>query len=227
MILKRKITVSSCETSWILGGGKFGRHAAEQLHKVYPGNKIVIVDKLPIKNLPKNIETVSADGIEWFTENFTPAADVSKIVPALPVHLAADWVKRKFTDDLRVVRSVEIPAELSSQMPHPICLNPHRLVTSYADFLCPENCPEPKDFCTHTKKPRPVSLDRFLATLVSGKFVPLILKSRQFAPGVGGFFPEDLWGLFDEVKLLPGVPLLIGTACKCHGIVDGLIHSTK
>ncbi len=224
MTLKRKKTVSSCETSWVLGGGKFGRRAAEQLHKVYPGSAIVIVDREPIENLPNNIKKVSGDGIEWFTKNFTPTARVNRIVPALPVHLAADWIKRKFKDDLGVIRSIEIPAELVSQIPHPICLNPHRLVTSYADFLCPENCSEPDDFCTYTKKPRPTSLDRYLATVVSGEFVPLILTSRQFAPGVGGFFPEDLWVLLDGVRLLPETPLLIGTACKCHGIIDGLCH---
>lgn len=225
MTLKQGGTVSSRQKCWVLGGGRFGRRAVELLRKSEPDTEIVVIDRLPDRDLPIDIEIVCADGVEWFTENFSPTARVNKIVPALPIHLAADWIIRKFTNEQRIVRSVEIPDELIHHFPHPVLLSPSRLVTSYADFLCPSNCSEPDDFCTYTKKPRPLQLDRLLETIMIADFVPLILTSRQFAPGVGGFYPEDLWILLEKARLLSGSHLLIGTACKCHGIVDGLRHN--
>lgn len=222
MTSKQEGIASSRQICWVLGGGQFGRHAVEQLRKVDPDSEMVVIDKQPVRDLPNDIEIVCADGVEWFTENFLPAARVDKIVPALPIHLAADWLKKRLKSELRSVQSVEIPDAHIHHFPHPLRLSPSRLVTSHADFLCPANCSEPAAFCTYTKKPRPLSLDRLLATLTIEDFTPLILTSRQFAPGVGGFFPEDLWTLLERVGLLPGTPLLIGTACKCHGIVDGL-----
>lgn len=214
--------VPSHQICWVLGGGQFGRRAATLLKNAQPDNEIVVIDRLPVQGLQGGIEVICADGVEWFTENFSPAAKVQKIIPALPIHLAADWMRRTFEKEQRTVRSVEISDECSHHFPHPICLSPSRLAVSYADFLCPSNCSEPDGFCTHTKKTRPLPLDRLLANVTIKNFVPLIITSRQFAPGVGGFFPEDLWILLNRARRLPDTPLLIGTACKCHGIVDGM-----
>jgi hypothetical protein len=41
---------------------------------------------------------------------------------------------------------------------------------------------------------------------------------------VGGFSPVDLWNLLARVSLLPDTPLLVGTACKCHGVIDAFCH---
>lgn len=212
----------SQQTFWVLGGGHFGRRAVEQLRNNDPGRTIIVIDNQPVHGLPNDIEVVCADGVAWFTENFTPAARVDAIIPALPIHLAADWLSRKLTSELRKVVPVQIPDAYLHNFPHPLRLGPSRLATSHADFICPDNCPEPETICTYTKKPRPLSLDRLLAELVIGDFVPLVLTSRQFMAGVGGFFPEDLWHLLESFKALSGTPVLVGTACKCHGIVDGL-----
>lgn len=218
---------SSYQTCWVLGCGQFGRRAIEQLRTINPACEIVVIDYQPIHDLPDDVEMVCADGVAWFTENFTAAAKVDAIIPALPFHLAADWLTRKLTSELKRVQPVKIPDALLHHFPHPLRLSPSRLVTSHADFLCPANCPEPDSICTYTKMPRPLSLDRLLATLDIEDFVPLILTSRQFAAGVGGFFPEDLWTILERFRGLPGTAVLIGTACKCHGIVDGICYSTE
>jgi hypothetical protein len=225
MILKHSETAAAHETFWVIGGGQFGRRAVELLKKDAPAGKIVVVDIIPIRNLPDGIEMICADGIEWLTEHFTPDAAVDKIIPALPVHLAADWLKKKLIDDHKTVRSTEIPDDHLRHFPHPMRISPSRVVISLADFLCPPNCSEPANLCTYTGKKRPPSLYRTLETIVAGNFVPLIVRSRQFDSGVGGFFPDDLWHLLEQARLLPETPLLIGTACKCHGVVDGLDHS--
>jgi len=209
----------------VLGGGQFGQRAVELLKKDAPSSNIVVIDRVPIRGLPAEIEIVCADGVEWLAEHFTPYAGVRKIIPALPLHVAADWVKKKLSDEHRIVRTTEITEERLAIFPHPIRLSPNRVVISHADFLCPPNCSEPDALCTYTQMCRPLALYRLLERINVGNFVPLILRSRQFASGVGGFFPEDLWGLLERARLLPNTPLLIGTACKCHGIIDGLIHT--
>lgn len=224
MTSKEDDTASLRETFWVLGCGQFGRRAVKLLRKAAPASNIVVVDRLPVRDLPHNIEIVCADGVEWLAENFTPNATVNKIIPALPLHLVADWMKKKLSDEHRIVFSEAILDEQLHQFPHPFRLSPSRVVMSHADFLCPPNCSEPDNLCTYTQMQRPPSLYRTLETMAPGNFVPLILRSRQFASGVGGFFPEDLWKLLERARLLPDTPLLIGTACKCHGIVDGLYH---
>ena len=224
MGLKQSKT-SKNQICWVIGGGHFGRRAVALLRKDDPAGRIIVVDKLALLNLPEGAEMVCADGIDWLAEYLTPGAAVDKIIPALPVHLAADWLKKKLGEEQRFVTSLAINEEQLQHFPHPLRINPSRIVMSHADFICPENCSEPDELCTYTGKKRPPGLYHLLASLVIGDFVPLIVRSRQFHSGVGGFFPEDLWHLLERTRLLPDSSLLIGTACKCHGVVDGLSHS--
>ncbi len=210
------------ETVWVFGGGQFGKRAVELLRRTTPSCTLVVIDRNPSPELPKEIEIVCADGVEWLVNQFTSDAAVTKIIPALPLHLVVEWMKKKFLGEGLSMSSVDIPDELFRHFPHPFRLSSDQIVTSNSDFICPPDCPEPDECCTYTKLRRPQSLNSLLATMDCGPFVPLIVKSRQFAPGVGGFFPDDLWNLLECVRLLPGTPLLIGTACKCHGIVNGL-----
>ncbi len=212
-------------TAWVIGGGRFGRHAVEALRKSDPNGDIVVVDKEPLQNPPSNIEIIQADGIDWFTEHFVPDACVDKIIPALPLHLIADWIKKTLSNEHHIVRSDEISDELLHHFPHPMRISSNRIVMSHADFICPPQCSEPEGICTFTQKQRPISLHHILQSMQIGGFVLLTVQSRQFAPGVGGYFPADLWGLLDRTKQIPETPLLIGTACKCHGIVDGFSHT--
>ena len=225
MVSTQKKSSPSHETVWVIGCGQFGRRAVELLKESVPASKIVVVDSLPVSDLPEDVEIVCADGVEWFVEHFSPETNVQRIIPALPLHLAAEWMKKKLLVEQRIVRPAEIPDKQLHLFPHPIRLSASSVVMSHADFICPSNCPEPEVLCTYTRQRRPLSLYRLLETTVSGNFTPLIVRSRQFASGVGGFFPEDLWHLLERGRVLPGKPLLVGTACKCHGIVDGLCHT--
>jgi hypothetical protein len=218
---------TSPEIIWVLGCGKFGRRAVELLKKAAPGSTIIVVDRLPAFDMTGNIEIIRADAVEWLTEHFTPDAVVDKIIPAIPLHLAFEWLQNKLSGEHRIVRSVEIPDNQLHYLPNPIRLSLSRVAMSHADFLCPENCSEPEEICTYTRRQRPQSLYHLLETMVFGNFTPLIVRSRQFAPGVGGFFSGDFWNLLEQARLLPETPLLIGTACKCHGVVDGLCHAVS
>ena len=224
MTSRQKKAASSHETIWIIGCGQFGRRAIELLKESAPSSNIFVVDNLPVNDLPEDIEIFCADGVEWFVENFTPDVTVHKIIPALPLHLAAEWLKKKLLAEHRLVQSIDISDKQLQHFPHPIRLNPSCIIISHADFICPSNCSEPEDLCTYTQQRRPPPLYSLLETTIPENFTPLIVRSRQFARGVGGFFPEDLWHLLEHGRVLPEKPLLIGTACKSHGIVDGLCH---
>ena len=217
-------------TNVILGYGKFGRRAASCLQKMI-GRKdpIIVVDqKIQSASSIQGISFVRAEAIEWFSDYFTPTSEIARIIPALPRHLAAGWLSAILSKEGWIVYPYILSDTLLEQLPHAIRVNRTSAVTSHADFLCPENCPEPRYICTHTRQPRPLPLYKLLRSLpldLKGVF-PIVVESRQFAPGIGGFFPEDLWEMLDFVKQLPQLPsrhLLIATACKCHGIVDGLI----
>ena len=211
---------------WILGAGQCGHRAAELLRKVSPQTLIYVVEKRRTLDFPDDIETMHADGIEWLAEHFTPGSVVTMIIPALPVHLAAAWLKIKLSEQQSEARSVEIPQSLVDQLPNPIRLSDSTVTTSKADFLCPPHCSEPDEYCSYTGKRRSLPLHDFLESMECGIFEQLIVRSRQFAPGVGGFFPDDLWNLLEKARLKAEIPLLVGTACKCHGIIDGIIHRT-
>jgi hypothetical protein len=207
---------------WVLGGGKFGKRAIDLLRRELPSAAIVLVEKRPSPDLPDDIEIVCADGAAWLAENFSETSVAGRIIPALPLHLAAEWLKRKLNSEGVAVTSLSLPEQMLRQFPHPLRQGLSQAVISYADFLCPPYCEEPENHCTATGKPRPLPLYRLPETIDTTPFTPLMIRSRQFAPGVGGFFPEDLWHLFNRAISLPDTPLLIGTACRCHGIIDGL-----
>jgi len=221
---KQESSASSDETVWVLGGGQFGQRAVDLLRKAAPAATLVVIDRQPPGDLPADVECVRADGVAWLVEHFFPQTRVGKIIPAIPRHLAAEWLKRKLAEEGADVCALDIPEDLLLRFPHPMRLSPGQVVMSHADFICPPNCAEPDELCSYTRRPRPTPLYRLLETLDCGSFTPLIVRSRQFAAGVGGFFPEDLWQLLARARSLPGTPLLVGSACKCHGIVDGFCH---
>ncbi len=224
MTMKPKAISSSTESIWVIGCGKFGRRAVRLLHRATPSATIVVVDRKAISELPTDIETVCADGVGWLAEQRVSDSLVTQIIPVIPVHLAAEWLKMKLTSDGGIISSEEIPESLLQQLPHPIRLGPDKVVLSHADFICPENCSEPDTLCSYTQQLRPPPLYGILETMDWGDLTPIILRSRQFAPGVGGFYLKDLWNLLNRAKSLPGVPLLIGTSCKCHAVLDSFCY---
>ena len=210
------------ENIWVLGGGKFGRRAVHLLQKRNAQNTITVIDRAFITDLPAHIATVRADAVEWLVEHLTPDASVNKIVPALPLHVVAEWAKMRLGSGQFRLESRPITDHQLHRLPNPIRVSSSRVVASHANFICPPDCPEPEKICTYTQMPRPQTMYSLLAELAMERGTPLVIRSRQFAPGVGGFFPEDLCELLDRIKRNASTPLLIATACACHAIIDGL-----
>jgi len=208
------------ETVWIIGAGRFGRLAANRL-----GGKfhMVIVDKDESRLCTMegtNRILVQSDGVQYLADNLSVKADVSWIIPSLPVHLAWEWSRIK--SGQAHLKAQELPDKIMSFLPHPIRGNASHIYVSHADFICPDNCNEPDLVCTHTRKPRQQNMYQLLESLSFEAFEPLVVRSQQLAPGVGGYRPKDLYNLSNKIDRVKG-SVLICTACRCHGVVTGAI----
>ena len=117
---------------------------------------------------------------------------------------------------------MELPKNIDKILPNVTKGRDDSLVISYADFLCPSDCPEPENFCTVTKKPREVPLYEKLRQVKYKDYVVHIIQSRQLTPGLGGYKVKDLSNLLWRVKKKGSSKWIIGTACKCHGILSAL-----
>lgn len=214
----------SAESIWVIGYGKFGRQAlARLLIDRHAPARFTVVDAVfgsgDREDVQDGVNYVQADGVRWLVEHLHQQDEVKWVVPALPVHLAAQWIQAKLVTIGMAVEALPIPAEIVRLLPNSYRLSEAECAVSHADFICPPDCDEPEDFCTHTGAPRPQPLYDMQEALSSVNPKVLIIRSHQLAPGVGGLNSDDLWQLLGRVQELEGVPLLLGTACKCHGIV--------
>jgi hypothetical protein len=110
---------------------------------------------------------------------------------------------------------------IRSGLPHTWVGSEGSLLVSYADFLCPEDCPEPEDGCTVTGEVR-TPLYQVMRELNVPGFGIHVVQSRQLAPGLGGYPLQDLLDLQRRVLEAGDGRWLIGTACRCHGTITGL-----
>lgn len=209
------------ETVWIMGAGRFGRLAVNRLRGKF-GMVIVDTDAARLCTMAgMNHILVKGEGVQYLADHLTPETEVSWIVPCLPLHLTWEWCRKKFGHTQ--LKTQELPDKILSVLPHPMRGESSHIYVSHADVLCPENCNEPDRFCTRTGKARQQNMYQLLESLSFEGFEPLVIKSRQLAPGVGGYRPKDLFNLSDKIDKAKG-SLLICTACRCHGVVTGAIH---
>ncbi|WP_457575492.1 potassium transporter [Desulfomarina sp.] len=202
---------------WILGGGKFGSLALKQTARNFPQAEITVVDKnREPDNFPGAV-VVREDGISWLVRHLNRGSDVDLIIPAVPVHVVARWLEQMADRQYKVFHAA-VPQSFVAELPNVMAGGDNTVYVSHADFLCPDNCGEPEKFCTVTGKPRGEDMFRLL-----DRAGALVIQSHQLYLGVGGVYPEDLWALYDRILKLPSEPVLVATACRCHGVVDGLL----
>ena len=212
----------SNETIWIIGAGRFGRIAFERLSGAKSRRRFALVDlAVEEKKLPRqaSCETIAEDGIAFLHERLLPGDEPDWIVPAVPVHLAAQWCLKKLGPEK--VRRIALPEAMGEYLPNPIFGKSGDVYVSYADFLCPDNCPEPEDHCFVTGKPREAFMFDRLSRLSFPGFSSLNIRSHQLAPGVGGYRPESLFALLEKVRHAEN-DLVVSTACRCHGVLTGM-----
>ena len=204
---------------WIIGAGRFGQIAVTRIAAKKTSARITVIDQRSIDFDPNEIDMIRQDGIQWLATRLHPDAPVDIIVPAIPVHVAVQWMHCKLKKIYEIYPLI-ISNNWLTRLPHPMRGGVGRIYVSHADFRCPDNCPEPKAICTHTGKPRPRDLFRFLAEIDFGDVLPIVLRSHQILPGVGGIYPDELFDALEMVRRNNTRPLMVATACRCHGVID-------
>lgn len=204
---------------WILGAGQFGKIAVSRILRRYPKATVTVVDKAPIAIASDALTVVHADAIAWLKRVLAKDSPVDMVVPAIPENVVAGWLTLNLTKQY-TVNMLPIPDAWLAKMPNAIRGKRGQAFVSHADFICPDNCPEPERLCTFTGKPRPVDLFRLLESIDLEGILPIVLRSHQLLPGVGVLYPADLWQALYTASRNSHRPLMIATACRCHGVVD-------
>ena len=207
---------------WIIGGGRFGLRAAQWLIKQAPPCFAVTLVDLDRQCLEKaqslGCSIYAGDGADFLFCRMTRDRGPDWVVPAVPVHLAWQWCRRKMGKDRLL--SWPLPDEIASHLPNPMRGTDNQIYVSHADFLCPPNCSEPDDRCTMTGKPRKQDMFELIGERDVQDIMPFVIQSRQLGPGVGGYAPADLFDLVDTIARHQG-KCLVATACRCHGVISG------
>ena len=207
---------------WVIGTGQFGLLAAERLAKIHAKHHFVLVD-LDRENLLRgdgpNRTLEQMDGVFFLDQRLHDAKAPDWIIPALPIHLAAEWCLVQ--QDLKGLRRINLPSDIDQVVPNPIRDPAGNIYTSHADFLCPDDCDEPADICTVTQMRRNTNMFELLGKIRIPKIQSLVVRSYQLAPGIGGYRPRQLFDLLKRVEKIEE-DLMLSTACRCHGVMTGL-----
>ena len=206
----------------IVGCGHFGERAVLGLLRKNPHSRITVVDRKEtslekISRLP--VDARVSDGISFVEQFLSGDKSADYIIPAVPFHLAFEVI----LSQLNPLGARRSPIPSLHGLPHPTMGKRGDLYTSLADFLCPDDCPEPAHVCTVTKVRRPKPLFAILSEL-RGPFVSVVIRSRQLGPGVGGLKTTEWKGLISRIKKSSGTGslVLVSTACRCHGVTSAL-----
>lgn len=204
----------------LVGGGRFGRLALQRL-----GSRIGrIIELQPGGQLRKlareaGAEIIPGQGVGALIRILGENGPPVWVIPAVPQHLLVDWLL--ITLAKQGIQRRTVPDEALPRVPSLTRGADGQMLLSLADFLCPDDCPEPALNCTVTGRPRGLPLYQRLAKINLPGWSTGVLRSRQLAPGVGGYPSSDLLALKQRIQQHGGC-WLIGTACRCHGIVGAL-----
>ncbi len=205
----------------VAGVGRFGSRALRELRERHPRWKLMAVDREAAALHPwtgQGIETHPGDAVE-ILDALMGRCPPRWVVAAVPFHLAHAWLIYRLSMHGRGAQRIAVPGDLP--VPNRIPGATGDLYGSYATFLCPEHCPEPRGRCSVTGQERPVPLFRLLSRLRPPGYKVLGIRSHQLAPGVGGCRGEEMMRLCQAVEAASG-DMIVYTACRCHGVLSGL-----
>jgi hypothetical protein len=213
---------SEMELIWIIGMGHFGFSAYRRLRECNRNRHFVLVDTVEarLRKCQHPAATLAvADGPDFCQKHLNKGRPPDWIIPALPSHLAAEWLLLNLGP--QNLRRIPPPPEMKPGLPNPMFGDNGDLYVSHAAFRCPDDCDEPREICTMTREVRKPNMYELLGDLHFRSFKSLNIRSRQLGPGIGGYRPEHLLELRDQLKRVAG-PVLVSTACRCHGVITCL-----
>lgn len=208
---------------WILGGGKFGLLAVERLGWRYPDANILVVDKNDIE-LPESLSNPKVvvknqDAQSYLFHKLL--SDNVWIIPAIPIHVVFHWIVKQLERNNNLIKIIPVPRSVDSQVPNPYRSANGSLYTSFATFVCPDNCSEPEGICIYTRKARLGDLFEKVAEITEPDFNAVVIRSFQLAPGVGGYPGEHFHKALRKISERPG-NYLVATSCRCHGVINAV-----
>lgn len=206
----------------ILGAGRFGYMAAQRLSRRYPDTSFLVIDiredKLSRIRNELGVSVRLEDAITFLAK--APLPDDVWIVPAVPVHVAYQWLLARL-GGVGKVHALPVPEIVDRQTPNPYRAASGTVYTSFAAFLCPDACNEPEKICTFTGKARQGNLFEQLSRMKVPGLGIVVVRSRQLAPGVGGYTGSYLESKLYDISQRAGA-YLVATSCRCHGVMDVL-----
>ncbi len=208
------------QVTLVIGAGHFGAKATKILAEkgVTP---LWVVDSeqekiVNIRHFP--VQCINSDGVKFLVDNSKALSPESLIVPAVPLHLAFEWLKGSVKES-KVIQQIRPPDVLKTILPNPIEGTEGSLLVSFAaGFICPDDCPEPP-FCTVTGEKRDKPLFQLLEEVKVRNFGTHVIRSHQLAPGLGGYQFKELIQLRNAVENQDTAKWLLATSCRCHGVV--------
>ena len=204
----------------LVGGGRFGQLALQRL-----GSRITrVIEPQPDRELrllakAAGAEIIAGQGADALDRMLGEREPPAWVIPALPRHLLVDWLL--ITLKKQGVQRLTVPDEAMPRVPSLTRGADGQILLSLADFLCPADCPEPARICTVTGQTRGAPLYQRLAKIDLPGWFTGVLRSRQLAPGVGGYPGTDLLVLKRRIQQ-SGERWLLSTACRCHGIMGAI-----
>ncbi|MBW1705449.1 MAG: hypothetical protein JRJ86_09830 [Deltaproteobacteria bacterium] len=212
----------------IIGAGHFGGRAARLLSNESKAPLFIVdLDKKSLSQLEDlPVKRIVYDGTLFLVKYYHLLNPSNIIVPAIPLHLAYVWVKR-YLESSRLINMIDVPDEIKPLLPFTWQGSEGSLLVSYADFECPDDCPEP-EYCTVTGERRDNPLHDLLGHVRLPGFKTHVIRSHQLAPGLGGYKLRALTGLAERLSESERGKWLLGTSCRCHGIVTAIeIYQTQ
>ena len=211
----------------ILGAGKFGRQAVAKLTR-NERSRVTVVDSDSTRCAAvagEGVDILCEEGISHLADSLENPEPPDWIIPAIPTHVAFEWLRTTLPEGVHL-EVFPVPGPVRARIPNPMAGDAEQVYASYADFICPDDCPEPADTCSYTGQPRKGILFKTLAQIQYENYTAVVVRSRQLAPGLGGYRPGDLLAARNAVLSAQG-PVLFSTACKCHGVMQAFRLSDK
>jgi hypothetical protein len=202
----------------VLGGGRFGKITVERLGS----RAALVVEPNPTPELKAlGVEILVADGIAASVNILDSPQAPPWLVPALPLHFLMEWLFLCLADLAPQLHDIPENALPKVAMRH--AGSKKEWYLSMADFVCPDDCPEPARICTQTGEPRQGQMFEMLAQMRMPGSHTRVLRSHQLAPGVGALARQELLDLRAQIiEAGSGSRWVIGTACRCHGVVQAM-----
>lgn len=219
-------SVSPSGPIWVLGAGRFGELAVKRLTRRMPEADFTVIDVRPEKldrlkgdYGSSRMAVIEGDGLDWLSRDEIP--EDLWVVPAVPKHVAFLWLLNRL-GRVGHVTTLPVPTEVDAQVPNPYRVPEGTVYASHATFLCPDSCSEPEDICTYTKRPRATNLFEIISQVQVPDYRPLVVRSSQLAPGVGGYPMERLQRTLEQIRAHAG-RFIVATSCRCHSVINAMI----